>query len=144
MVVDIKVKDKIEMKIPKRGWYIKLCWTLDYDECIDEVYGPIPENRKDLVIELINVLLGMIDETYDKDPTEIDYGNVPGVNKFFDFKFEGVDTDSEDFSIIDDLGLITVREDVDYNIGVLDSFDCTWHDGIGVEDYDVELVDKEG
>lgn len=137
MIKDVVIKDMIK-EIPKRGWYLKLYWNFDGDRGTDETCGPIPEDRKDMLVEILNLLENMIES---EDTSERDrFKDIPNYKKYFDFEFDGVEPETEDYRIIYDLGLCTESDEYTYEIARLEDFDVYWHDGKVINKYNVDLI----
>lgn len=81
MITDIKPTGEIiELPVPEAGYYVQLHYV--YDETDDEkdvVTGPFPMDKKDLLIELLNVLDAMVDLAFQGRNDDDDRGNYSDI-----------------------------------------------------------------
>lgn len=83
MIKDIKIKEKVEMEVPKRGLYVELEWMYgDADGYKNVIVGPFPDNNKNLFIDFLNTL-ELMEKAYPhgKGGCE-DYYHISEVRKF--------------------------------------------------------------
>lgn len=151
-------KNPTAPSIPQEGFYVTLYWMFgDADGDTEQTAGPIPTGRRDMVIELANVLENMVDLYADSGKGGYEgYETVPGIAKWFpneEFDCDDDDTD-EDFDCDNDN---TDKNDPDQTIrtnleleiqytpancgciATLTGFDVFWQDGKTTTKYEVTL-----
>ena len=146
IVTDVKLNGtSTPTEIPEKGFYVDLNYMYgDADGYNTVTAGPFPEDRKDLLVEFLNVLEGMLAE-YPHGKGGFDgYENVPNYSKFFETE-DGYETEDEADAAqeIEQLGLLQEIEYAPNGYGSVASFEgytCYYHDGTSLTKHDVTVV----
>lgn len=137
--VDITVQNMVE-DVPEKGWYLTLNWGYIGDDERHVEYGPIPEKRKDMLLEIINLLNDMIDKYADTDIYEAySFNDLSNFDKYFDYKLNGVIEGTEEYRVIYDIGLCAEYDYYDEPMKLVD-YNVVWHDGKVLNSYNTNLI----
>lgn len=87
MFTDLKINTDLP-KVPAQGFYVTLEWMFgDADGDVERTFGPIPHDRRDLVLELANLLEDMVCLYEDSGKGGYDgYEDVNNYNLWFESK----------------------------------------------------------
>lgn len=136
---DVVIRE-MNKEIPEEGWYLKLYWGYDGGDDEREVkYDPIPSDRKDILLDVLNLLKDMVAKYSESNDYVYHYEDVKNFKKYFDYNFEGVEQETEDYRIIYDLGLCTESDACEDPMKLVD-FSVIWHDGKVLNEYIVDIV----
>ncbi len=143
MIKDIKIKEKVEMEVPKRGLYVELEWMYgDADGYKNVIVGPFPDNNKNLFIDFLNTL-ELMEKAYPhgKGGCE-DYYHISEVRKFFDlYSDESENMRKEDYEIIEKLNpKIEYVPDGGGCAASFIGFRTFWYDGNSLNKYKINII----
>ena len=135
-ITDVKVlSNKTPVQIPERGFYIDMHYMYgDADGDKDTSTGPFPDDKKDLLIEFMNVLNEMVE----MDDTD-DYCTIANYDRWFDASFHGRNLTPEQ-TFRKNLNLqIEYTPDGWSTVARLTGWDVYYYDGTSLDKYQVEL-----
>lgn len=150
MITAIKIKNPIKKKVPKKGFYVKIKWMYgDADGYKETKVGPFPENRKDILIDFLNVVSDML-RLYPHGKGGYDgYDSVDGYLKFFseDYRYDYdalTDEEKETRAIEEYVGAEQVYTPDDSGcVASICGYKVYYMDGITDDKYNVSVVEND-
>lgn len=137
MFTDLKINTDLP-KVPAQGFYVTLEWMFgDADGDVERTFGPIPHDRRDLVLELANLLEDMV--VLYEDSGKGGYDGYEDVNNY-NLWFESKKSDDKDQQIRNNVGCeIEYTPDGSGCVAELTGYNVTYQNGITAGAYDVTL-----
>lgn len=146
MFKDVVIKENKEVKIPKQGYYVNILWEFKEGKDMTKV-GPFPEDRKDLLVEFLDILERMfLLYPHGKGGLD-DFEEVEGLDLYMDYvDLNKLSKEEAETQKIRNMICMRIPRD---NAGMglvpdLEKACVIYQDGVSDMEYDVQIVMDDG